>query len=51
MKKIKILYEDANILALDKPAGISVHQDARMTDKETLVDFILAHDKKIAKVG
>ena len=51
MKKIKILYEDANILALDKPAGISVHPDARMKDKETVADFILAHDKKIAKVG
>ena len=35
MQKIKILYEDSNILAIDKPAGISVHGGGR-----TIVDFI-----------
>ena len=28
MKKIKVLYEDSNILAIDKPSGISVHPSA-----------------------
>ena len=35
--KIKILFEDKNLLVLDKPAGIAVHGDAKNTDKETVV--------------
>jgi 23S rRNA pseudouridine1911/1915/1917 synthase len=50
--KIKILYEDKNILVIDKPAGIAVHADARTTDKDvTIADLILDYDKKIEKVG
>ncbi len=36
--KIKILYEDSNILAIDKPAGILVHPDERSKDK-TILDI------------
>ena len=50
--KLKILYEDKNIMAVDKPAGISVHADARTKEKDiTMADLILSYDKKIAKVG
>ena len=50
--KLKILFEDKNILVIDKPAGIAVHADARTTDKDiTITDLILSYDKKIAKVG
>jgi 23S rRNA pseudouridine1911/1915/1917 synthase len=49
--KIKILFEDKNLLVLDKPAGIAVHGDAKNTDKETVADFILENYPNIAKVG
>ncbi len=49
--KLNILFEDKNILAVDKPAGISVHGDGKNDGDETLADFIKTHDKKISKVG
>jgi 23S rRNA pseudouridine1911/1915/1917 synthase len=50
--KIKILFEDKNLMVLDKPAGIAVHADARTKKSEkTVADFVLAHDKSLAKVG
>ena len=49
---LKILFEDKNVLVVDKPAGIAVHADARTSDKEvTMADLILDYDKKLAKVG
>ena len=44
--KIKILYEDSNILAIDKPSGILVHPDQRSEEK-TILDLVL---KKYPKV-
>ena len=39
-------------MVIDKPAGISVHADARTTDKDvTIADLILDYDKKLEKVG
>jgi len=49
--KVTILYEDKNLLVLNKPAGISVHADAKNTTEKTIADFIIEHDKSIAKVG
>jgi 23S rRNA pseudouridine1911/1915/1917 synthase len=49
--KIKILFEDKNLLVIDKPAGVAVHADAKTKDEETISDFVTAHDKSIAKVG
>ena len=51
--KIKILFEDKNILVLDKPAGVAVHADAKTVDgdEDTVADFITTYDKSIAKVG
>jgi len=49
--KINILFEDKNLLVIDKPAGIAVHADARTLDEETIADFVIAHDKSISKVG
>jgi len=45
--KIKILYEDSNILAIDKPSGILVHPDQKNKDK-TILDLFV---KKYPKVG
>ena len=46
MMKIKILYEDANILAIDKPSGILVHPDKTSKEK-TILDWAI---KKYPKV-
>ncbi|ETB64174.1 TPA: RluA family pseudouridine synthase [Candidatus Nomurabacteria bacterium] len=49
---LKILYEDKNILAVDKPALISVHRDVNTRKNEkTLADLVLEYDPKIKKVG
>lgn len=48
--KLKILYEDNDILAIDKQAGISVHGDGR-NDVETLADLILKEYPEMADVG
>ncbi len=57
--KIKILYEDKDILAIDKPIGISVHGDGKTKParkgvsggEKTLVDFILKNYPKMKNVG
>lgn len=48
--KIKILFEDANILAVDKPSGLSVHSDEKKIEK-TLADWILKKYPKMKSVG
>ncbi len=48
--KLKILYEDKDILAIDKPSGISVHGDGR-NDVETLADLILKEYPEMKNVG
>lgn len=50
MTKIKVLYEDSNILAVDKPSGISVHGDGRSMDK-TVADWVLKNYPKMKNVG
>ncbi len=47
---IEIIYEDPNILVINKPAGLVVHSDGR-TDEPTVVDWILTHRPKIKGVG
>ena len=44
--KIKILYEDKDILAIDKPSGILVHPDLRSKEK-TILDLFLKKYPKI----
>ncbi|MDO8686932.1 MAG: RluA family pseudouridine synthase [Candidatus Berkelbacteria bacterium] len=43
--KIKVLYEDSNILAIDKPSGILVHPDERSKEKTILDLFIKKYPK------
>ncbi len=49
--KIKILYEDKNVIVLNKPAGIAVHADARTTNEKTVSDFILENYPSLKNVG
>ena len=48
--KIKILYEDKDILAIDKPSSISVHPDGRSKEK-TITDWILKNYPRLKGVG
>jgi 23S rRNA pseudouridine1911/1915/1917 synthase len=48
--KIKVLYEDSNILAIDKPSGISVHGDGR-TKEKIITDWVLKNYPKMKNVG
>jgi 23S rRNA pseudouridine1911/1915/1917 synthase len=48
--KIKILYEDSNILAIDKPSGVLVHPDGH-TKEKTITDWILKNYPKLKGVG
>ena len=47
---IKILYEDEDLLAIDKPTGLLVHPDLRNAG-ETLVDWILEKYPTLSLVG
>jgi 23S rRNA pseudouridine1911/1915/1917 synthase len=48
--KIKVLYEDKDILVIDKASGIAVHGDGRSKDK-TVADWILENYPKMKGVG
>lgn len=48
--KIKVLYEDSNILAIEKPSGISVHGDGRSKEK-TIADWVLKNYPRMKNVG
>ncbi len=48
--KIEILYEDKNIVAINKPAGLVVHADGK-TKEPTLADWILEHYPDMKDVG
>jgi len=48
--KIKILYEDPDVLVIDKPSGISVHSDLRSEEK-TIADWFLKKYPKAENVG
>lgn len=56
--KIKVLYEDSNILAIDKPSGLPVHPDGRSKDPstslragKTITDWVLKNYPKMKNVG
>lgn len=48
--KISILYEDKDVVVINKPAGLIVHSDSR-TKEKTLVDWILKNYPKTKNVG
>jgi 23S rRNA pseudouridine1911/1915/1917 synthase len=50
--KVKILYEDKDILAIDKPAGISVHENeaSKKNNEKTVIDFLVKKYPKIELV-
>ncbi|HEY4506147.1 MAG TPA: RluA family pseudouridine synthase [Candidatus Paceibacterota bacterium] len=46
----KIIYEDADVLVLDKPAGLVVHADGKSTEP-TLADWVLSKYPETKNVG
>ena len=47
---IKILFEDKNVLVIDKPAGVMVHSDGK-TKTKTIADWLLLNYPTIKNVG
>src|SRR5439155_3559833 len=47
---LRILYEDADLVAIDKPAGMVVHAGAGVREG-TLVNALLHHFASLSKVG
>lgn len=50
MQEFEVIYEDSDMLALNKPAGIVVHHDAYHS-ADTIVDWVKEHYPKIGGVG
>ncbi len=48
--KIKILYEDKNLMVIDKPAGVSVHGDGK-TKEKTIADWVISNYPSLKNVG
>lgn len=48
---LEILYEDDDIIILNKPAGLIVHEAGPESADATLVDALLLHNPSIATVG
>jgi len=49
--KIKVLFEDKNIIVLDKPAGLAVHADVRTLDEDSVSSFIIENYPTLKNVG
>src|SRR3989344_5131444 len=50
MKDIKVLYEDKDIVAVDKPAGLMVHPDGKQ-EGPFLTDWIIKKYPKTKDIG
>jgi 23S rRNA pseudouridine1911/1915/1917 synthase len=48
--QIEVLYEDAGIVVINKPFGIAVHADGKMTE-HTIVDWVVEHYPSAVNVG
>jgi len=48
--RIKILYEDKDILVIDKPSGLMVHSDGK-TKEKTITNWIIKNYPKLKGVG
>ncbi|MFA6258931.1 MAG: RluA family pseudouridine synthase [Candidatus Paceibacterota bacterium] len=48
--QIKILYEDSDVLVIDKPSGLLVHSDGR-TKEKTVTDWVMKNYPSLKGVG
>lgn len=49
-KEIEIIFEDENLLAIDKPSGLVVHSDGR-TKEASLVDWLRGNFPSLENIG
>ena len=47
----EIIYEDSDIIVLDKPAGLVIHATNEKDNRETLVSFLISQYPEIQNVG
>ena len=50
-EKIKIIYEDDDILVISKPSGLVVHEASSLKGESTLVDFLKQSGRQLATLG
>jgi len=50
LKQVTILYEDEDVVVVNKPVGLIVHSDGKR-EEETLVDWVLTHCPQSREVG
>ncbi len=48
---IPVLFEDDDLLVIEKPVGVVVHPAARHPEPDTVVHWLLAHVPKIVGIG
>jgi len=48
---ISVIYEDDNVIVLNKPSGIAVHKTRPDDPQSTVVDFLIAYYPSIQEVG
>ena len=51
MKKLNIIYEDGDVIVINKPTGLTVHPKTQKDNQETLVNLILKYYPQLKKVG
>lgn len=51
LPSLEILFENEDVLVINKPAGIVVHAAQKQETRISIVDIIVKHDPKIKKVG
>jgi len=49
--RLEIIYEDQNLIALNKPAGLSVHPAEQNKEEVTLINYLLDYYPQIKEVG
>lgn len=50
-EKIKVIYEDDDILVISKPSGLVVHEASSLKGESTLVDFLKQSGRQLATLG
>lgn len=49
--ELKIIYQDKDVIVIDKPAGIAVHPTSKHDDKPTIVGIVSKTNPEIKNVG
>jgi 23S rRNA pseudouridine1911/1915/1917 synthase len=49
-KEVNVVYEDADVVVINKPSGLMVHNDGR-SDEETVADWLLLHAPEAKGIG